>query len=126
MTIGSTAMFTATPDTPVANIYGYSIILGAGTGLVSNLGFTVSGVTIMTKTSNALDLQRVTSMQNLSLLGFQTISLLVGGQVFQTLSMKNLAQVLKDPQRLVFASEPRIAARSHRGYRKCRESGVRS
>jgi hypothetical protein len=94
MTIGSATMFTMIPTTPVANVYGYSIILGAGTGLVFNLGFTVSGVTIMAETGNGLDLQRVISMQNLSQLGFQTLSLLIGGQIFQSLSMKNLTQVL--------------------------------
>jgi hypothetical protein len=94
MTIGSATMITVTPTTPVANVYGYSIILGAGTGLVFNLGFTVSGVTIMAETGNGLDLQRVMSMQNLSQLGFQTLSLLIGGQIFQSLSMKNLTWVL--------------------------------
>ncbi|PQE16379.1 MFS drug efflux transporter protein [Rutstroemia sp. NJR-2017a BVV2] len=94
MTIGSATMFTVNPDTPIANIYGYSIILGAGTGLVFNLGFTVSGVTIMAKTGNGLDVQRVISMQNLSQLGFQTMSLLIGGQIFQSLSMRKLTYIL--------------------------------
>lgn len=87
-------MFTVDTGTPVANVYGYSIILGAGTGLVFNLGFTVSGVTIMTETGSGLDLQRVISMQNLSQLGFQTLSLLIGGQIFQSLAMRNLKQAL--------------------------------
>ncbi|KAF2627239.1 putative efflux pump antibiotic resistance protein [Macroventuria anomochaeta] len=94
MTIGSATMFTVTPNTPIENVYGYSIILGAGTGLVFNLGFTISGITIMAETGNGLDLQLVISMQNLSQLGFQTISLLIGGQIFQSLSMKNLTHVL--------------------------------
>jgi hypothetical protein len=94
MAIGSATMFTVTPNTPIANVYGYSVILGAGTGLVFNLGFTISGVTIMAETGNGLDLQRVISMQNLSQLGFQTMSLLIGGQIFQSLSMKNLTHVL--------------------------------
>jgi hypothetical protein len=96
MAIGSATMFTVTPATPIANVYGYSIILGAGTGLVFNLGFTVSGVTIMAETGNGLDLQRVISMQNLSQLGFQTLSLLIGGQIFQSLSMKNLTYALSE------------------------------
>jgi hypothetical protein len=94
MIVGSATMFTVTPSTPIANVYGYSIILGAGTGLVFNLGFTVSGVTIMAETGSGLDLQRVISMQNLSQLGFQTLSLLIGGQIFQSLSMKNLTDAL--------------------------------
>ncbi|KAL9640245.1 MAG: hypothetical protein Q9164_000391 [Protoblastenia rupestris] len=78
----------------MANVYGYSIIIGAGTGLVFNLGFTVSSVTTMERTGNGLDVQRVISMQNLSQLGFQTLSLLIGGQMFQSLSVKNLTRVL--------------------------------
>ncbi|KAK8060924.1 hypothetical protein PG996_010854 [Apiospora saccharicola] len=96
MTIGSAAMFTVTPETSNANVYGYSIIVGAGTGLVFNLGFTVSGVTIMAETGDSLDLQRVISMQNLSQLGFQTLSLLIGGQIFQSLSFRNLSEVFGD------------------------------
>ncbi|KAH8690510.1 putative efflux pump antibiotic resistance protein [Talaromyces proteolyticus] len=93
MTIGSATLYTVKTDTTMANLYGYSIILGSGTGLVFNLGFTVSGVTIMKETGNGLDVQRVISMQNLSQLGFQTVSLLVGGQIFQSLSMASLKQI---------------------------------
>jgi hypothetical protein len=94
MTIGGATMYSVGVDTPMANVYGYSIILGAGTGLVFNLGFTVAGVTIMAETGSSLDVQRVISMQNLSQLGFQTASLLIGGQIFQSLSMRNLTGVL--------------------------------
>ncbi|TVY54906.1 Efflux pump patC [Lachnellula cervina] len=87
-------MYTVDANTPIANVYGYSIILGAGTGLCSNLGFTISGVTIMKETGSTLDVQRAISMQNLSQLGFQTISLLIGGQIFQGLSVQNLNRVL--------------------------------
>ncbi|KAM0811150.1 putative MFS drug efflux transporter protein [Seiridium cardinale] len=93
MKIGSATMYTVKPSTPMANVYGYSIVLGAGTGLVFNLGFTVASVTTMTKTGSSLDVQHVLSMQNLSQLGFQTMSLLIGGQIFQSLSMRNLTQV---------------------------------
>ncbi len=94
MTIGGATMYTVDSNTAIANVYGYSIILGAGTGLCSNLGFTVSGVTIMKETSSTLEVQRVISMQNLSQLGFQTVSLLMGGQIFQSLSVQNLNRVL--------------------------------
>jgi hypothetical protein len=87
-------MFTVTPETNVANVYGFSIILGAGTGLVFNLGFTVASLTIIVKTGNGLDLQRVISMQNLSQLEFQTLSFLIGGQIFQSPSFKNISRAL--------------------------------
>ncbi|OKL64257.1 hypothetical protein UA08_00397 [Talaromyces atroroseus] len=94
MTVGSATMYTVNPNTSIANVYGYTIMLGAGTGLVFNLGFTVASITIMAQTGSDLDVQRVSSMQNLSQLGFQTVSLLIGGQIFQSFSMKNLTHVL--------------------------------
>ncbi|KAK9482962.1 hypothetical protein V1527DRAFT_492278 [Lipomyces starkeyi] len=92
MLVGSATMYTVNTDTPKANVYGYSIMLGAGTGLVFNLGFTFASITMMAQTGSGLDVQRVSSMQNLSQLGFQTVSLLIGGQIFQGLSMRNLNQ----------------------------------
>lgn len=94
MTVGSATMYTVNPNTPTANVYGYTIMLGAGTGLVFNLGFTVASITMMAQTGSGLDVQRVSSMQNLSQLGFQTVSLLVGGQIFQGLSMRYLTHIL--------------------------------
>ncbi|KUJ22449.1 putative efflux pump antibiotic resistance protein [Mollisia scopiformis] len=95
MTTGSATMFTVTTSTPIPNIYGYSIILGAGTGLVFNAGYTVGGVTTMTRTGSGLDVQRAISMLNLSQLGFQLGSLLIGGQIFQSVAMRNLGRVLR-------------------------------
>lgn len=94
ITIGGATLLEVDSNTPVANVYGYSIILGAGTDLVLKLGFTVSGITIMAETGSSLDVQRVISMQNLSQLGFQTLSLLIGGQIFQSLAMENLTRIL--------------------------------
>jgi hypothetical protein len=96
MTVGGATMFTVTPDSHMANVYGFSILLGAGTGLVFQAGYTVGGVKTMLRTGSGLDVQRVISMLNLSQLGFQMGSLLIGGQIFQSLAMKNLTGVLQD------------------------------
>ncbi|KAF7553133.1 hypothetical protein G7Z17_g3845 [Cylindrodendrum hubeiense] len=94
MTIGSATMYTVNTNTPTSHVYGYSILLGAGTGIVSNLGFTVASITMLQQTGSGLDVQRVSSMQNLSQLGWQLISLLIGGQMMQGLSFRNLSKVL--------------------------------
>ncbi|CAM1502484.1 Fc.00g044680.m01.CDS01 [Cosmosporella sp. VM-42] len=94
MTVGSATMFTVNPDTPMANVYGFSLLLGAGTGLIFNAAYTVGGVQTMLKTGSGLDVQRVISMLNLSQLGFEMVSLLISGQIFQSLAMKNLTRVL--------------------------------
>jgi hypothetical protein len=94
ITIGGATMFTVSIDTHVANVYGYSILLGVGTGLIFNAGYTVGGVRTMIRTGSGQDVQRVMSMLNLSQLSWQLGSLLVGGQIFQSLAMKNLTDVL--------------------------------
>lgn len=94
MTCGAVTMYTVDNHTPTANVYGYSIMLGAGTGIVFNLGFTVASITMMQQTGSGLDVQRVSSMQNLSQLGWQLTSLLIGGQITQGLSFRNLSKVL--------------------------------
>lgn len=95
MLTGSATMYTINIDTNMSNVYGYSVLLGAGTGLIFQAGYTVGGVKTMMRTGSGLDVQRVISMLNLSQLGFQMGSLLIGGQIFQSLAMKNLTHVLE-------------------------------
>jgi len=139
MTTGSAAMFTVKPDTPMANVYGFRILLGAGTGMIFNAGYTVGGVKTMLRTGSCLDVQRVISMINLSQRGFQLGGLLIGGQIFQSLAMKNLTSVLNGlgfsrddirsavagTQSTLFASrESRLAETSYHGYQESHEPGL--
>lgn len=94
MLVGSATMYSIDIDTSMSNVYGYSVLLGAGTGLIFQAGYTVGGVKTMMRTGSGLDVQRVISMLNLSQLGFQMGSLLIGGQIFQSLAMKNLSRIL--------------------------------
>ncbi|KAH8596288.1 major facilitator superfamily domain-containing protein [Bisporella sp. PMI_857] len=95
MAVGGATMYTVVPSTSMGKVYGYSIILGAGTGLIFQAGYTVGGVKTIMRTGSGLDVQRVISMLNLSQLGFQMGSLLIGGQIFQSVAMKNLTHVLR-------------------------------
>lgn len=87
-------MFTVGTNTSMASVYGYSILLGAGTGMTFQAGYTVGGVKTLMRTGSSLDVQRAISMLNLSQLGFQLGCLLIGGQIFQSLALKNLTHVL--------------------------------
>lgn len=40
---------------PTSHVYGYSILLGAGAGIVFSLGFTVASITMMQQTGSRLD-----------------------------------------------------------------------
>jgi hypothetical protein len=94
MTIGAAAMFTVGTDTAKAHVYGFSVLLGAGTGMTFQVGYTVGGIKTMMRTGSGLDVQRVISMLNLSQLGLTLGSLLIGGQIFQSVAMNNLTHVL--------------------------------
>lgn len=113
MVAGAAAMYTVTPDVPPANVYGYSILLGAGTGMVFNAGYTVGGVKTMIRTGSGLDVQRVISMLNLSQLGFQMGSLLIGGQIFQSYARIYLGQALRGAGSLSAAQINDIIAGAH-------------
>jgi hypothetical protein len=94
MTIGAAAMFTVSTDTPKASVYGFSILLGAGAGLTFQVGYSIGGLKTMMRTGSGLDVQYVISMLNISQIGFQLVSLLIAGQVFQSAAVKNLTRVL--------------------------------
>lgn len=95
MTIGGATLYTVGVNTSMGKVYGYSIMLGAGTGLIFQAAYTVGGIKTIMRTGNGADIQRVISMVNLSQLGFQMGSLLIGGQIFQEVAMKNLTHVLR-------------------------------
>ncbi|KAK7408025.1 hypothetical protein QQX98_009798 [Neonectria punicea] len=95
MTVGGAAMFTVDTNTTMVSVYGYSILLGTGTGMTFQAGYTVGGVKTMMRTGSGLDVQRAISTLNLSQLGFQLGCLLIGGQIFQSLAVKNLTYVLR-------------------------------
>lgn len=119
MTIGAATMvFAVGTETFVASVYGFSIMLGAGTGLTLQAGYTVGGVKTMMKTGSGLDVQRAISMLNLSQLGFQMGSLLIGGQIFRSVAVKNLSHVLQGlgfSRQEITSAIPRHVGRCGRG-----------
>jgi MFS family permease len=90
LTIGGSLMVVyLKPSTPISVIYGLSIINAVGTGLTTQLGYAVASLIVEPK-----EVGDAISLQNFSQLGANLISLVIAGQVFQSVAVKNLEKVL--------------------------------
>ncbi|EFE29804.1 uncharacterized protein ARB_03145 [Trichophyton benhamiae CBS 112371] len=87
--IGSALMSTVGVDTPVGNIYGYSIIIGIGTGLGVQASYGVAAAKVKED-----EVQHAINYINLAQIGAETISITVAGTIFQQLAFKNLSKYL--------------------------------
>jgi MFS family permease len=77
------------PSTPVANIYGFSIIMAVGSGLTIQIGYAVASLKV-----ESTDVVHSISLQNVSQIGSTVICLVIAGQVFQSVAANNLTSVL--------------------------------
>ncbi|KAK3311846.1 major facilitator superfamily domain-containing protein [Apodospora peruviana] len=77
------------PSTAVANIYGFSILMGAGVGLTMQMGYAVASLSC--KPADALN---SLSLQNVSQIGSQVLCLVIAGRVFQSVAVDSLTEVL--------------------------------
>jgi hypothetical protein len=82
-------------STPIANIYGYSIILALGAGLTIATGFSVAAIKVSLKNGSPKDIGSAVAVQNLAQVGGVFLSLLISGQIFQTFGFRNLKAVLQ-------------------------------
>ncbi|PGH28822.1 hypothetical protein GX50_08434 [[Emmonsia] crescens] len=85
------ALFVAylSPSTPVAHIYGFSILMGVGTGITMQLGYSVASLKAApTDTLSAI------SLQNVAQIGATVMSIVLASQVFQSNAVRNLNHVL--------------------------------
>ncbi|KAM5490307.1 hypothetical protein MaudMau93_002505 [Microsporum audouinii] len=87
--VGSTLMSTVEVDTPDSNIYGYSIIIGIGTGLCVQASYGIAAAKV-----KEYEVQHAINYINLAQIGAETISLTVAGTIFQQLAFKNLSLYL--------------------------------
>ncbi|SPO05349.1 related to aflatoxin efflux pump AFLT [Cephalotrichum gorgonifer] len=86
---GSLLLGFLTPDTPQGQIYGFSVLMAFGVGLTLQLAYAVGPMTAPAKYMGD-----VISFLNVSQIGGTVISLVVAGQVFQSLAAKNLRAAL--------------------------------
>ncbi|KAK3319752.1 major facilitator superfamily domain-containing protein [Cercophora scortea] len=92
------------PSTDAANIYGFSIILGAGVGCTMQMGYAVASLSC--KPADALN---SLSLQNVSQIGSQVLCLVIAGRVFQSVAVDHLTVVL-DGQGFTLADIQSIVA----------------
>ncbi|KAK8004477.1 hypothetical protein PG989_004196 [Apiospora arundinis] len=77
------------PSTPVANLYGFSVIMGAGCGLTMQLGYAVTSLKVKPE-----DAVNAITLQNVSQIGSQVLCLVIAGRVYQSTAVSNLTPVL--------------------------------
>ena len=94
MTIGGSLMYTIRLDSNPGKVYGYSILLGLGSGLTFQAAYSIAGVKASLKNWSGKDIQSAVSLQNISQVGGTLLSLLISGQVFQSYAFENLKRVL--------------------------------
>ncbi|AEO62440.1 uncharacterized protein THITE_2037905 [Thermothielavioides terrestris NRRL 8126] len=78
------------PTTPPAYIYGFSVLMGVGSGITMQLGYAVASL----KVSRPADVFGAINMQNIAQIGATVICLVVAGQAFQTSAVRNLDAAL--------------------------------
>lgn len=84
---GSALMFTIRHDTSVAKIYGYEVLIAAGTGLVFQNGYAIASAKVPDK-ANAI------GYINVSQIGFIAIALSIAGCLYQNLGYAYLSDAL--------------------------------
>ncbi|KAJ6788506.1 hypothetical protein PWT90_01620 [Aphanocladium album] len=87
--VGSVLMFLITANTPVRNIYGYQILIGAGCGLTLQAAYSIALVK-----SPAEKATSAISFINVAQLGGGALALAISGTVFQNVGFNNLQSAL--------------------------------
>lgn len=90
MTVAA-ALFLAylSPSTPTARVYGFSILMGVGTGITMQLGYAVASLKVVPS-----DIFSAINLQNIAQIGATVICLVIASQVFQSTAVRNLNQVI--------------------------------
>ncbi|KAL7953316.1 major facilitator superfamily domain-containing protein [Trichoderma compactum] len=90
LTIGGSLMVAYLKlSTSISVIYSLSVSNAVGTGLTLQIGYAVASLVVDPK-----DIGDAISLQNLSQIGANLISLVIAGQIFQSVAVRNLEKVL--------------------------------
>jgi MFS family permease len=89
MLIGGSLMYTVDEHTPVAAVYGYSILMAAGAGLSAQTAYSVAPAKLPPDQVPA-----AVGFINLAQIGSIVISLTIAGSVFQNIAFTNLLAAL--------------------------------
>ncbi|KAK2809251.1 hypothetical protein FQN49_008636 [Arthroderma sp. PD_2] len=77
------------PSTPASQIYAFNILMGVGTGITMQLGYSVSSLKV-----KPTDILSAIHLQNIAQIGSTVICLVIASQVFQATAGHNLNRVL--------------------------------
>jgi MFS family permease len=89
MTIGGALMHTLDVDTSTPKIYGYTVLMAAGSGLVSQAGYVVAQAKVSARDDSA-----IISFMNVAQIGSIVLALTIAGSVFQNVAIHKLAVAL--------------------------------
>ncbi|KAL7894308.1 MFS general substrate transporter [Trichoderma sp. TUCIM 5745] len=86
---GGALLFTITPETSVARIYGYEILVAAGAGLPFQNGYAIAAAKVAKH-----DRASAIGLINVAQIGFMALSLAAAGSLFQNLGYQSLRDAL--------------------------------
>lgn len=87
---GAAPLYTITADTPIAKIYGYTVLVALGVGPALQAGYTLSVVKLI-KQHRYTRVPSAIALMNVGQIGSGGICLVVAGQIFQTFAFRNLS-----------------------------------
>jgi len=90
MIVGAALMYKVTPDTPTSNIYGFTVLIAAGSGVVFQMAYSVVAALPVAKR----DVAEAIGFINVAQLGSIALALSIAGNVFQNMGLINLRNAL--------------------------------
>ncbi|PTB42525.1 hypothetical protein M441DRAFT_79211 [Trichoderma asperellum CBS 433.97] len=88
---GGALLFTITPETSVARIYGYEILVAVGAGIPFQNGYAIAASKVAKQ-----DRAAAIGLINVAQIGFMAISLAIAGALFQNLGYQSLKGALAE------------------------------
>ncbi|KAF3931139.1 hypothetical protein ABW20_dc0109309 [Dactylellina cionopaga] len=96
MLIGGGLMYSITPTTSIAAVYGYSILVAVGGGVASQIAYSVAPAKAMaTEKARPQDIASAIGFINHAQIGTIVISLTISGTIFQNVAFKYLRDALR-------------------------------
>ena len=89
MTLGGALMYTLKVDSSVAKVYGYTVLVAAGAGLVGQSGYVIAQAKVPASGASA-----VISFMNVAQIGTIVLALTIAGSIFQNTAINNLTNAL--------------------------------
>lgn len=89
MTIGGALMYTIKVDSSTSTVYGYTVLVAAGSGLVAQSGYVIAQAKVPPQQVSA-----AISFMNVAQIGTIVLALTIAGAIFQNEAINNLTNAL--------------------------------